>query len=195
MKRFIYVALAAMLFFSGCEYHPFYDGQALCLNYYDYGKIDSDGQHLYLPLESELPFEIEIYGGKGKKHRIEIADPSVFAYTYTESSVEKAAFDYAYIDPAMITLMPLKKGETSLTVTDEDTAESITVHIHFCDTWNALEVKGGKSVFAKGTVFAFAYGGKNDVVKICRGNTGKEAVQMPRTILVFLRDQKIPDRS
>ena len=174
MKRYIYAAVAAMSCLCGCEYHPYYDGQKMCITYNNsYDTIDSDGEHIYLPLEDEYPPEIHIYGGKGKNHRIEVADPSVMSYTYSESSVEKAAFDYAYINEARIILMPLRKGETSMTITDEDTGESIMVHIHFCDTWNALEVKGGESVFSKGTIFAFAYGGKDDVVKICRGNVEK----------------------
>lgn len=174
VKRFIYAAVAAISCLCGCEYNPYYDGQKMCITYDNsFDPIDSDGEHIYLPLENEYPSQIHIYGGKGKNHRIEVDDPSVMSYTYSESSVERASFDYAYINEALITLMPIRKGETSVTITDEDTGESIMVHIHFCDTWNALEVKGGESVFSKGTVFAFAYGGKDDVVKICRGNVDK----------------------
>lgn len=177
MKRLIYAAVVALSCLCGCEYNPYYDGQKMCITYdYFFDPIDSDGEHIYLTLENEYPPQIHIYGGKGKNHRIEVSDPSVMSYTYTESSVERAAFDYAYINEALITLIPLRKGETSMTITDEDTGESIMVHIHFCDTWNALEVKGGESVFSKGTVFAFAYGGRDDVVKICRGNVEKKDI-------------------
>ena len=74
MKRIIYAALAAMMMLSGCEYHPFYDGQKFRVYHKDCGLLESDGAHIYVPHKLDEPFVLSLYGGWGKSHHIEIED-------------------------------------------------------------------------------------------------------------------------
>ena len=67
MKRIIYIAILLMLTFSGCEYHPYYDGQPLRVFSSGHGLIEADGSHLYVPIAYRNPTKIEIYGGKGRR--------------------------------------------------------------------------------------------------------------------------------
>ena len=67
---FMYMTIAVLLMVTGCEYHPFYDGQKLRIYNNDHGLIEADGAHLYVPVAGRTPFEIEIYGGAGKNHKV-----------------------------------------------------------------------------------------------------------------------------
>ena len=82
MKRYILAAIAGLLIFSGCEYHPYYDGQILRVYMSQYGLIETDGTHLNIPIKSTRPYVLEIYGGKGKNHKVNVADPNLLAFTY-----------------------------------------------------------------------------------------------------------------
>ena len=54
MKRLIYAAVVVLSCLCGCEYNPYYDGQKMCITYdYIFDLIDSDGAHIYFPLENE----------------------------------------------------------------------------------------------------------------------------------------------
>ena len=40
MRKFIYMAIAVLLMATGCEYHPYYDGQKLRVYNMDHGVIE-----------------------------------------------------------------------------------------------------------------------------------------------------------
>jgi len=50
MKRYILAAIAVLVMMSGCEYHPYYDGQILRVYQAKYGLIEADGAHLNVPV-------------------------------------------------------------------------------------------------------------------------------------------------
>lgn len=175
MKRYIFAAVAVTLILSGCEYHPFYDGQKFCIYTPDNGLVEEDGCNIFLPIVSENPYVIELYGGEGRNHTVEISDPSCLSYTYEDADVDKAAGD---VIPARITLLPQELGTASLTVTDEDTGESLQFHVDVCEAYNALEVKSGLGSIQEGTVFVFRYGGPDDVVKICSGSVKDRQIKV-----------------
>ena len=77
-----------LLAFAGCEYHPYYDGQKLRVYNMEHGVIEADGTHLYVPIVGRYDFEIEIYGGAGKNHKVTLADQEYFRYTYKEADVD-----------------------------------------------------------------------------------------------------------
>ena len=103
MKKFIYAAIAVILMASGCEYHPYYDGQKLRVYNMDHGVIESDGTHLYVPIVARKAFEIEIYGGAGKNHKVTLADHEYFSYTYKEADVDNGFLGEG-VYPATLTL-------------------------------------------------------------------------------------------
>ena len=165
MKRIIYIAILLMLTFSGCEYHPYYDGQPLRVFSSGHGLIEADGSHLYVPIAYRNPTKIEIYGGKGKNHTITVADPEYLGFSYAEADVD-GGFMGEGILPAKITLNPLALGETTMTISDDDTGESIQIYVHVVQAYRMLEVHATRNSLPFGTVLAFEYLSKSDVVKI-----------------------------
>lgn len=172
MKRSIYAAIAALMMLAACEYHPYYDGQVLRIYQADHGLIEADGVHLNVPIVSSKPFELEIYGGKGKHHKVTVSDPDFLGYTYKESNVE--VFLGEGVVPATLTLKPQQLGDTSITIRDEDTGESISIYIHIVKAFSMLEIYESRNSIAKGIMLAFEYASGSDVMKICRkdGDTG-----------------------
>ena len=176
MKRLIFAAIAALTILSGCEYHPFYDGQEFCIFNAECGLLKTDGGHAYVPVADEKPYVLDFYGGKGKSHTITVSDPDILDYAYTESDVKNSVGDSEIIT-AGITLMPKKIGDTSITVTDDDTRESIQIFIHVCEAYKAIEVYEAGSAFEKGTVFAFRYPYEGNVLSIGRGRVSSNEVE------------------
>lgn len=172
MKKYIYAALAAMMILNGCEeYHPFYDGQAFCINDAMTGIVmENDGDHLYVPLQYDEPYVIECYGGEGKNYTVTVSDPACLDYSLEVGSVETPLFDWEVI-PTRITLTPKMHGDLSLTVKDDDTGESIHMDVHIRDAYHAIPLD-----FAPGSIyegieaFAFSYGGTEDVLHFCKGS-------------------------
>ena len=176
MKRLITAAFAALIILSGCEYHPYYDGQEFFVYNSEYGVLDRDGSHMYIPIADDDSFVLEFYGGKGEEHLVEIADPEILRYAYTESDVKTTVGDYEII-PAHITLIPEKMGDTSIKVTDSDTGESVQIYIHICEAMKAIQVYKGGEVIPEETVFAFRYPAEDDVVWICHGNVERNEIE------------------
>lgn len=173
MKRFVYAALAAMIILTGC-YHPYYDGQKFRVYHADCGLVESDGAHIYIPVHSDKPSVLELYGGQGKKHMVKIEDPACLDYSYSKESIEKNGLvDDPEMIPAGVTLLPKKLGDTAITLTEGDTKETITIYVHICEAYRALEVEDSNNSLAEGTVLAFRYGGVDDVVRICKGGLNK----------------------
>lgn len=168
MKRYILAAIAVLMILSGCEYHPYYDGQILRVYQIRYGLIENDGAHLYVPIESTRPYVLEIYGGKGKKHKVTVSDPELLAVIYREASVD--AFLGEGIGPANLTLQPRQLGDTSMEILDEDTGESITINIHIVKAYNMMEIHATQNSLAIGTVIAFDYPSPSEDIKMCRKN-------------------------
>lgn len=177
MKKFIYTVIMAVIILSGCEYNPYYDGQDFCVYDKTYGMLETDGMHIYVPMPDKDPYVLEFYGGKGKSHKISIADPECLRYTYIESDIKTAPFDVTQITPAGITLLPQKTCDTSIKIEDLDTGESLEINVHICDSFQAVEVSEGCASFEKGTVFAFRYGGEDKRVRICRGNVSERELE------------------
>ncbi len=168
MKRYILAAIAVLVMMSGCEYHPYYDGQILRVYQAKYGLIEADGAHLNVPVADKKPYELEIYGGKGKNHRIAVSNPELLTYTYHKASVD--AFLGEGIEPARLTINPKRTGDTSIRISDEDTGESININLHIVKVLNMMEIHESQNSLAKGTVLAFEFPSASDVVKICRRN-------------------------
>lgn len=174
MKRIIYAVLAALMILNGCDrYHPYYDGQEFCLlDSYSGTVLKEDGGHVSVTLqrEAEDMFIVEFYGGTGKNHTVTVADPECLDFTYVKGSVKTPPFN-SEINPAKIILLPKKLGDTSITVTDDDTGESIQFYVHIGNAYSALSLyyRGHPKIFDDQTVFAFDCGGKDDVFEICRG--------------------------
>lgn len=174
MKKIKYAVLAAIIILSGCnKYHPYYDGQEFCiLDSYSGTLIKEDGGYVSVTLQREYEdqFVVEFYGGKGKKHTITVADPEYLDYRYEESAVKTPPFDYE-INPAKIILLPKKLGDTSVTVTDDDTGESIQFYVHIGNAYHALSItssRGYPEIFDAQTVLAFRSESEDDVMEICR---------------------------
>lgn len=179
MKRTIIYTLAAlMMLLSGCEYHPMYDGQEFCVYDKYCGLIRNDGMHIYLPEGDVNPYVLEIFGGKGKNHSFEIADPDLLDWEYGKRNIVNPPMMDSEVMPATISLLPLKKGDTTLTLRDDDTGDAITVHVHVCQAYHALTVLDSKSRFEKGTVLAFRYGGTDNVLTIGRSGTDGREVEV-----------------
>lgn len=173
MKRMIYAVLAAMMILSGCEYHPYYDGQPFRIYNVDCGLLESDGAHAYVPIVSAYPYVLEFYGGEGKNHSVEVADPDILGYTYREKDLQNNFIDGTELISAGVILHPKQIGETSVTVTDQDTKESIQIYVHVCEAYKVMEVYEGGETFETGTIFAFSYLSDSNDAKICRGSTEK----------------------
>ena len=169
MKRYILAAIAGLLIFSGCEYHPYYDGQILRVYMSQYGLIETDGTHLNIPIKSTRPYILEIYGGKGKSHKVNVADPNLLAFAYKEASVEIFLGEGG--EPAKLTLDPLQLGDTSIEILDEDTGESISIELHIVKAYNMMEIHDTRNSLAIGTVIAFTYPESSEEIKICRKDT------------------------
>ena len=167
MKRFIYAAIAVTIILTGCEYHPFYDGQAFGVYAPNVGLIRTDGTTINVPIVDRSPYVLEFYGGMGKNHNIIVADPDCLDYVYEESDVVSSVGDTDIV-PASITLQPKKKADTSITIEDIDTGESITINVSIKDSYKAAEVMTGNDTFRTRTLFVFDYFGSDDIVKICR---------------------------
>ena len=153
---------------SGCEYNPYYDGQILRVYQTKYGLIETDGAHLYVPIESTRPYVLEIYGGKGKNHKVTVSDPELLAFIYREASVE--TFLGEGIEAANLTLQPRQLGDTTMEILDEDTGESISINLHIVKAYNMMEIYDSQNSLAIGTVIAFDYPSPSDDIKICRKN-------------------------
>ena len=172
MKKYIYAAIAAMMILCGCnEYHPFYDGQAFCINNAMTGiVIENDGEHLYVPLQYDEPYEIECYGGKGKNYTVTVSDPQCLEYSLEPGHVDTPLFDWDVI-PTIITLNPVKQGDISLTVKDDDTGETIQMNVHIKDACHAISLGSyPEGAFEDVDAFAFRYGGTDDVIYFCTGS-------------------------
>lgn len=176
MKRFIYAAVAAVMMLSGCEYHPYYDGQEFCILDKEAGVIRTDGVHIYVPMKDRDPYVLEFYGGAGENHSVTVEDPELLDYMYEGSDVRKTLLDGLEVIPANVVLTPKRTGDTSITIKDLDSDASITIYVTVCDSYMAMEVSEGNSTFETGTVFAFTYGGEDDIVKICRGSVSDRDV-------------------
>ena len=169
MKRCIYAAVAALIILSGCEYHPYYDGQEFFVNdSMTNTVIDNDGEDIIISLQYDEPYILECYGGKGKNYTITISDPDCLDYSLSKSDVETPPFDFNVI-PTEITLLPKKLGETSITIKDDDTGESIQLNVHIHTGYHVLQLSETQFFF-NDTVFAFIYGGEDDVLKVCQGS-------------------------
>lgn len=169
MRRLLFAAFTAMMICVGCDYHPYYDGQKFRLYQSYTGLIEQDGQHVYVPLVLDDPFIVEIYGGLGKNHSIKVGDQDVISYEYIEGYSKPGVFEDPDVEPTIIDILPKKLGETDITVTDEDTGESILVHMHVCDPYHILEAEYPRNCFADGTLFGFRYGGEDNVLMIGNG--------------------------
>ena len=140
---------------------------------YECGLIETDGCHIYVPIADDKPYVLELYGGKGKNHRIEIYDSEYLAYSYETSSVTNKAFDGLQINPANVTLLPNKLGDTQIKVTDNDTGESLHVYVHIVRAFHVFKVRTSMNSLPEGLMLAFEYGAPDDIVKICRDNNGR----------------------
>ena len=188
-----------MLMVCGCQYHPFYDGQPLRLYATDHGIIDYSDQslmepennHIYVPIVSRREFKIEIYGGKGKNHKVMVENPEYFSYTYEKAAIEGGLMGDGVV-PATITIEPHKLGDTAMTITDEDTKESITVIVHVIKTFSVIEVDETQNSLPVGTCLAFEYAIKSDVVKICRRSEQTNDLEyLYDAHFRFLQDDKV----
>lgn len=168
MKRYILAAIAVLMILSGCEYHPYYDGQILRVYQTKYGLIETDGAHLYVPIESSRPYVLEIYGGKGKNHKVTVSDPELLAFIYRGASVD--TFLGEGVEPANLTLQPRQLGDTTMEILDEDTEESISINLHIVKAYNMMEVHHSQNSLAIGTVIAFDYPAPSEDIKMCRKN-------------------------
>lgn len=176
MKKLIYAAVAALMILSGCEYHPYYDGQEFFVNdSMTNTVIDNDGEDIIISLQYDEPYVLECYGGKGKNYTITISDPDCLDYSLTESDVETPPFDF-YVNPTEITLLPKKLGDTSITIKDDDTGESIQLNVHIHTGYHVLQLSE-TTFFFNDTVFAFIYGGEDDVLKVCQGSIYTRAIK------------------
>lgn len=188
-----------MLMVCGCQYHPFYDGQPLRLYATDHGIIDYSDQslmepgnnHIYVPIVSRREFKIEIYGGKGKNHKVMVENPEYFSYIYEKAAIEGGLMGDGVV-PATITIEPHKLGDTAMTITDEDTKESITVIVHVIKTFSVIEVDETQNSLPVGTCLAFEYAIKSDVVKICRKSEQTNDLEyLYDAHFRFLQDDKV----
>ena len=140
---------------SGCEYHPYYDGQILRIYQNKHGLIEADGTHLYVPIVDRNPYRLETYGGKGKNHKVTISNPELIGYTYTEATVE--AFLGNGPSPAVLTLEPHQIGNTSIEILDEDTGESIRIDLHIVKVFNMMQVEESHNSLGEDIVIAFDF--------------------------------------
>lgn len=170
MKKTLYAVLAAIIILSGCEYHPYYDGQKFRVYNSLYGFIRSDSQVIAIPVEGGIPYFLSLYGGYGRHHSVEVSDPEILGYSYDKGFVKPVPFDYPDIETANVTLLPARLGQTSVRVSDEDTGESEMIKIKVCESYHALEINNDNSPFEEGTFFAFRYGGVDNVLRICKGD-------------------------
>lgn len=169
MKKLIYAAVAALMILSGCEYHPYYDGQEFFVNdSMTNTVIDKNGEDIIISLQYDEPYVLECYGGKGKNYTITVSDPDCLGYSLSKSDVETPPFDFNAV-PSSVTLLPKKLGDTSITIKDDDTGESIQLNVHIHTGYHVLQLSETEYFF-NDTVFAFIYGGENDVLKICKGS-------------------------
>ena len=168
MRRIIYIVTAAVLMASACNsYHPYYDGQKFRIYQQDCGVIETDGTHLYVPIVNTDLFTIEIYGGKGSNHKVDVEDPEFLGYTYRQAEVSGGPFGDG-IQPATVILEPQKLGDTALTISDEDTGESIHLYIHIIKAYSMMKVFNTKNSLEAGTVLAFEYASEGETLKMCR---------------------------
>lgn len=164
MKRIIYILAAAMLAFAGCEYHPYYDGQKFCVYFSRNGLIETDGEHIYVPVISRDPYMIECYGGLGENYSLDIADTQILKCSFTEKAI--GTFRYDEPQPAAFVIEPKQIGETEVVITDKDTGESIQLYVHICEAYQSIEVTEDSKIFNYSTRLAFKYGGVDNVLKI-----------------------------
>ncbi len=164
MKRIIYILAAALVMLTGCEYHPYYDGQKFCVYFDRNGLIETDGEHIYVPVVSTTSYSIECYGGLGENYSLEIADPQYFQCTFIEKEIGGLAYDEP--EPARFVIEPKQIGDTEMTITDNDTGESIQIYVHICEAYHSIEVTNDSKIFNIATRLVFKYGGTDDVLKV-----------------------------
>lgn len=170
MKRILYAVLTAIVILSGCEYHPYYDGQKFRVFNSLYGFIEHDTPAIPIPIEGGNPHLLCLYGGYGKHHSVEIYNPEILGCSYDKGFVKNVPFDYPDIETANVTLLPERLGQTSVRVTEEDTGESAVIDVKVCESYHALEISSDNGPFASGTFFALRYGGADNVLRICKGD-------------------------
>ena len=176
MRRILFAVCTALMILSGCEYHPYYDGQEFCVYNAGCGLLETDGGHAIVPTVGREPYVLEFYGGKGENHSVEIEDPEILGYSLREKDVNLPIGDCELI-PAGVTLLPKKIGDTSITVKDEDTGKSIQIYIHVREAYKAIQVCEEGKYFDKETIFAFRFPSEDNAVRICRGSVADNDVR------------------
>lgn len=169
MKKLIYAVFTVMMILSGCDYHPYYDGQKFRI-YHEYlGLVEEDGHHVYLPIVMDEPFMLELYGGLGENHEVYVNDSEVISTEYIKGYSRPGVFNDPDIEPTKVNIIPNKLGVTDLTVKEEDTGESIQIHVHVVEAYHLMAVYDSKNSFHSETMFGFRYGGTDNVLKIGYG--------------------------
>lgn len=97
-------------YYAGCEYHPYYDGQKFCVYFSRNGLIETDGEHIYVPVISRDPYMIECYGGLGENYSLDIADTQILECSFTEKAI--GVFRYDEPQPAAFVIEPKQIGDT-----------------------------------------------------------------------------------
>ena len=166
MNRYILAAISLLMLLSGCEYHPYYDGQILRIYQNKHGLIEADGTHLYVPIVDRNPYRLEIYGGKGKNHKVTISNPELIGYTYTEADIE--TFLGNGPSPAVVTLEPRQIGDTVIEILDEDTGESIRIDLHIVKVFNMMQIEESHNSLGEDIVIAFDFPTPTEDIKLCR---------------------------
>ena len=70
MRRILFAVCMALMILSGCEYHPYYDGQEFCVYNAGCGLLETDGGHAIVPTVGRDPYVLEFYGGKGANQAV-----------------------------------------------------------------------------------------------------------------------------
>lgn len=190
MKRMIYAVLTAMMIFSGCGYHPYYDGQPFRVYLANDGDILENGAVAYVPVVSAYPHVLELYGGYGGEHSVDVADPDILGYNYTKGDKKVNLLDSQMI-PARLTLKPKKLGKTVVSVTELDSRETFTINVEICEAYKVLEIYGGNELFETGTMFAFNYLADDDDAKICRRDNDNLEVIADGRYEFFAKDEML----
>ena len=159
MKKFLFLVLAFALFIS-CDNDPdnLYGKKKEFRILDEYG---SQTTHAYASIISGT--YLEIVGGIGTNHVIEVEDESVITVDYYHKGASGNILWANTTVPASVYITSLKHGSTTVSITDTDIDQTIHVQVDVVNEYEALTINQSNAEGVEtGMKLAFAIDGTNE---------------------------------
>ena len=168
MKKFFLIALA-FTFFISCDNDP----DNLYGKKTEFRILDEYGcqtTHAYASIISGT--YMEIVGGIGNNHVIEVEDETVIMVDYYHKGASGNILWATKTEPASVFITSLKYGSTTVSITDTDIDQTIHVQVDVVNEYEVLTIKQSNfEGWEEGMNMAFAIDGTNEYhIAIKEGN-------------------------